>query len=340
MLYVCFYVYALFLNMWSQKQIENLIELYKANPCLYVPKHSLYKNRNARVKALEEIKAELYKLGVDVSVAEIKAKFNNLRTNFLQQHRRYLSSIKSGAGSDDIDKPTLWYYEKILFVAEHCIPRCSQDSLSALTILPANENATMDYVQENEIHLISSQNQEEEIENFQNYDYCISPSTSQNLPTPSLRDSTPSGGDIIRKSLKKRNKPDDEGIENENFHDYCISPSASQNVPTPSLRDNATSGGDIIRKRLKKRNKPDDEGIFLNKAADVLSSLTNALANEEQPKPVETLPAKSNLKIFAEFVESQLEFLVSDEETLLETQEKITNIIWDARKKILKNKNS
>ncbi|KAL1488119.1 hypothetical protein ABEB36_015077 [Hypothenemus hampei] len=193
--------------MWSHKQIECLIQLYKVNPCLYVPKHSLYKNKNARNKALDEIRTELFKLGLAASIAEIKAKFNNLRTNFLAQHRKYLKSLKSGAGSDD-------------------------------------------------------------------------------------------------------------------------------DMSTASTSRNSThyeSNGD---KKKKIKNK--DEGFIIKKAANVLTNLTNVLEKKSNPKPVETpTPNKTDIKIFVEFIESQLEYLKSNEEILLETQQEIVGVIWAARKKNL-----
>lgn len=87
--------------MWSQKQVSTLIALYRENQCLYIPKYPLYKNRNARNQALEKIQAELKKLGLDVSIPEIKNKWNNIRNNFLLQHRKYVMTVKSGTGDDE-----------------------------------------------------------------------------------------------------------------------------------------------------------------------------------------------------------------------------------------------
>lgn len=84
--------------MWSHKQVSLLIALYRDNPHLYMPKHPLYKNRNARNQALEKIKNELSKLGLESSILEIKNKWNNLRNNYLVQHRKHIGSVKSGTG--------------------------------------------------------------------------------------------------------------------------------------------------------------------------------------------------------------------------------------------------
>lgn len=100
--------------MWSHQQVSLLIALYRENQCLYIPKHPLYKNRNARNEALEKMRKELLKLGLDVSILEIKNKWNNLRNNFLVQHRKYVVTIKSGTG--DMEREVRKSY--IIFINE------------------------------------------------------------------------------------------------------------------------------------------------------------------------------------------------------------------------------
>ncbi|KAK9754656.1 Alcohol dehydrogenase transcription factor Myb/SANT-like [Popillia japonica] len=85
---------------WSHEQIEEPIELYKAWPCLCAVKTWQYKNRHARTKGLEEIETALKKITRNTTVAEIKAKMNTLRSNFLAEARK-IKNIKSGAGEDE-----------------------------------------------------------------------------------------------------------------------------------------------------------------------------------------------------------------------------------------------
>ncbi|KAK9738745.1 hypothetical protein QE152_g9586 [Popillia japonica] len=78
----------------------------------------------------------MYNLTPDVTVADIKAKFQGLKTNFLAEYRTLLPPLKTGAGEDDkarnlkVYHPTLWYYNDMFFILEHRIPRRSTDSLS------------------------------------------------------------------------------------------------------------------------------------------------------------------------------------------------------------------
>ncbi|KAK9738520.1 Zinc finger, C2H2 type [Popillia japonica] len=103
---------------------------YKQQPCLYTVRSKEYRNKHARIRALENIQRALYLLKPDVTVADIKAKFQGLKTNFLTEYRKHEKSLKSGAGEDDVYHPTLWYYNDMFFILEHCIPRRSTDSLS------------------------------------------------------------------------------------------------------------------------------------------------------------------------------------------------------------------
>jgi RNA polymerase-interacting CarD/CdnL/TRCF family regulator len=87
-------------KMWSQEQAQLLIDLYKTHPCLYAVKHKDYKNRQARNNALSAIPKELAQVRPGTSLNEIKNKFNNIRTNFMAQYRKYCSSFRSGMGKD------------------------------------------------------------------------------------------------------------------------------------------------------------------------------------------------------------------------------------------------
>lgn len=79
-----------------------LIELYREHPCLYAVKSIEYKNKYTRNSALEQIHSELKLIRPCVSLIDIKSKFNNIRTNFLSEHRKYVNSLKSGIGTDEI----------------------------------------------------------------------------------------------------------------------------------------------------------------------------------------------------------------------------------------------
>ena len=71
---------------WRAEDIERLIKLYEARPCLCDIAGPTYSKRDVREKALSEIKEEL---GIEIST--IKSKSNSLRA----QHGRELAKVKT-----------------------------------------------------------------------------------------------------------------------------------------------------------------------------------------------------------------------------------------------------
>ena len=81
---------------WEDEDIERLIDLYEARPCLWVIADPTYSKRDVREKALSEIKEEL-----DIEINTIKSKWNSLRA----QRGRELakeSKRKSGQSTGDV----------------------------------------------------------------------------------------------------------------------------------------------------------------------------------------------------------------------------------------------
>lgn len=56
-------------------------------------------------------------------------KFNSLRTNFRKELNRIKNSEKSGAGTDDIMEPTLWYFDEMKFLVGQDEPCTSQNTI-------------------------------------------------------------------------------------------------------------------------------------------------------------------------------------------------------------------
>ncbi|KAK4882608.1 hypothetical protein RN001_005927 [Aquatica leii] len=114
---------------WSHEQVTTLIDLYREKPCLYVVKSPIYKNKHARQAAWEFICRSLTQLRPATTISEIKNKINGLRTNFISEYRKWQKSKCSGVGDDDVYVPTLWYYNDIMFIRDHMLPRASIDNM-------------------------------------------------------------------------------------------------------------------------------------------------------------------------------------------------------------------
>jgi hypothetical protein len=90
---------------WSNELVLQFLELYKAEPTIYDPKHPAHKNKIKVNDAWMRIRRVL---SVDVSVAEIKTKERLPHGIFRHHFRRKKASMKSGASSDEVYNPT-WY---------------------------------------------------------------------------------------------------------------------------------------------------------------------------------------------------------------------------------------
>ncbi|KAK3889672.1 hypothetical protein Pcinc_006238 [Petrolisthes cinctipes] len=55
----------------------------------------------------------------------VAKKMNNLRSAFRKEHKKDISSLRSGASADDIYQPSVWYYEQLLFLQDQETPRQS-----------------------------------------------------------------------------------------------------------------------------------------------------------------------------------------------------------------------
>ncbi|GLV41796.1 uncharacterized protein CBL_02981 [Carabus blaptoides fortunei] len=114
---------------WSKEQVIELINLYREKDVLYVVRNPEYRNKHARNQAMAEIEAHMKTIRPSTTTYEIKLKINALRSNFLNEHRKWQMSLKSGASLDDMQQPSLWYYSDMTFLLDHVVPRRATDSL-------------------------------------------------------------------------------------------------------------------------------------------------------------------------------------------------------------------
>ncbi|XP_031331394.1 uncharacterized protein LOC116182422 isoform X2 [Photinus pyralis] len=103
-----------------------------------------------RTKALESILSLLKPMMPEITVAEIQKKWNALKTNFMNEHKKVLASKRSGSGDDDVYVPKLWYYKKLLFILNAGTePRPSVDSVLEIDTLEHDGTQESLYVDEN-----------------------------------------------------------------------------------------------------------------------------------------------------------------------------------------------
>ena len=83
---------------------KTLIEKYRGFPQLWKIKSDLYKNKNLRNKAWEELLIYFQEVERDVTLESLKKRITNMR--------------KSGTGDEDVYEPTLWYFDELEFLRD------------------------------------------------------------------------------------------------------------------------------------------------------------------------------------------------------------------------------
>ncbi|XP_064104319.1 uncharacterized protein LOC135214179 [Macrobrachium nipponense] len=59
----------------------------------------------------------------------VTKKINNMRSSFRKEMKKVENSKKSGAATDDVYRPSLWYYDQLLFLRDQETPRTSSSDI-------------------------------------------------------------------------------------------------------------------------------------------------------------------------------------------------------------------
>ena len=88
---------------WNDELTCKYVELYKEHECLWNMNSTLYKRKDARQSALEEI---VRKMGLEnFATEDAKQKIKSLRVTYQQESHRIGKSLSSGAGLEDVYTP-------------------------------------------------------------------------------------------------------------------------------------------------------------------------------------------------------------------------------------------
>lgn len=122
------------MKMTSKEEERNFIleciEVYKNLPALWNVKSKDYSNRQKKNEQYEQLLRKYREKYPEADKSQLVKKFNSLRTNFRKELKRIKDSEKSGAGTDDIAEPTLWYFDEMSFLEGLEVPCKSQSSMS------------------------------------------------------------------------------------------------------------------------------------------------------------------------------------------------------------------
>ncbi|KAH8382087.1 hypothetical protein KR009_001766 [Drosophila setifemur] len=99
------------LRSYSRHWLTEFIEQYQEEECLWQPKHNDYSNHVARNKSYDRLVEKLKEVEPNPDRAMVVRKINSLRSAFRREFR------KTSSKSDY--ETRLWYYDKLLFIADH-----------------------------------------------------------------------------------------------------------------------------------------------------------------------------------------------------------------------------
>ncbi|XP_066985173.1 uncharacterized protein [Macrobrachium rosenbergii] len=110
--------------------LGEFIEIYKSEPCLWKIKSSDYHDRDKKDAAYRKLVLKLKEIDPDANVNVVKKKINNLRSNVRKEKKKIDSSMKSGASTDNVYKPSLWYFNLFDFINDQDNARSTVSNFS------------------------------------------------------------------------------------------------------------------------------------------------------------------------------------------------------------------
>lgn len=123
---------AVLLNGADQRRVlDEFIEIYKSEPCLWRVKSKDYHDRGKRETAYKKLLEKLQEVDPAANKDVVVKKINNLRSNVRKEKKKQQSSMKTGTSTEDVYQPKLWYYHKFDFLGDQETPRESTSNLDS-----------------------------------------------------------------------------------------------------------------------------------------------------------------------------------------------------------------
>jgi hypothetical protein len=112
---------------WKDEHKETFLEMYRIHECLWNKSENYHKKTTAR-KPYKSLHSELNL--PQLSVSDIKAKIKTIRTRYSSEQAKIRKSEKSGAGSNDLYVPRLfWFKQADSFLRDVCTPKDSSSNM-------------------------------------------------------------------------------------------------------------------------------------------------------------------------------------------------------------------
>jgi len=104
---------------WKDEHMETFLEIYRNHECLWNNKSENYHKTNIREKSYRSLHSVLNL--PQLSVNDIKAKIKTVRTRYCSELAKIRKSEKSGAGSNDLHVPRLYWFKQAVSFFARCL---------------------------------------------------------------------------------------------------------------------------------------------------------------------------------------------------------------------------
>jgi hypothetical protein len=95
---------------WRDEHVETFLEMYRNHECLWHNKSEDYHKTNIREKTFKTLHSELNL--PQLSVNDIRAKIKTIRTRYCSELAKIRKSEKSGAGTNYLYAPRLFWFQQ------------------------------------------------------------------------------------------------------------------------------------------------------------------------------------------------------------------------------------
>ena len=113
--------------------LTKFLEEYREMPVLWQVRSADYSNRTKRDVAWDSLVQLTREKIPEADLCFVEKKVDSIRASVRKELRRVRDSKRSGLSADDAYKPTLWYFDLLLFTADQDIPRKSKNNLEEET---------------------------------------------------------------------------------------------------------------------------------------------------------------------------------------------------------------
>lgn len=118
------------LRHWTHEFFAEFIELYQSFPCLWQVKSKDYSNRDKKNQAYIALVNKYKEVNPEATKELVTRKINSFRTVHRKESAKIKASMRSGAGTEEIYKPSLWYFDLLSFLNfEDQQPRMSRSNI-------------------------------------------------------------------------------------------------------------------------------------------------------------------------------------------------------------------